>query len=309
MTNEAKIAALKGAAERKRQDALERTNQAIKKLVREGRKITFTSVAGAAGVSVAYLYKYDDLKERIGHLKTQQETNSKPAKPQPASDKSRQVIVVQLRERIKRLEAENRGLRDQNEAIYGRFCQLQSVQQQIDALRSQNDSLKAENNWLRQQLDQNRSSSENTILPISTSNSEVAQLEKQSVESQIQSALADIGIKLNPTLAKTIQSVPEATVLTAIDALKEAMSASNIERPGGWLKRAIEECWRPNENHQLVAKSQSNEVFNRWFNLARAKGLVTAGMRGEDGQQYVFDKEGVSYSFEQMLAAYPLETL
>jgi len=52
MSTEAKIAALKGAAERKRNDALERTNQAITQLVKEGKKITFAAVAEAAGVSV-----------------------------------------------------------------------------------------------------------------------------------------------------------------------------------------------------------------------------------------------------------------
>jgi len=314
MATEAKIAALKGAAERKRQDALERTNQAITKLVREGKKITFTAVAEAAGVSVAYLYKYDDLKERIDHLKTQQEKASKPVQPQPASDKSKQVIITQLKERIKKLEAENRGLRDQNEAIYGRFCQLQGVQQQVEALKTQNASLKAENDWLKQQqLEPVCPPIQNAILSTSTPSNKVTSLEKKRSErsgitEQIQAALAIVGLKLNPTLAKTIQAAPETVVLTAIDALKEAMTAGGIERPGGWLKRAIEECWKPNEpNHQQTTKSSN--AFGQWFDLARAKGLVVASMKGDDGQIYVFDREGVRYPFEQMLNKHPMERL
>lgn len=313
MVTEAKIAALKGAAERKRQDALERTNQAITRLVREGRKITFAAVAEAAEVSVAYLYKYDDLKERINHLKAQQEKTSKPVQSQPASDKSKQVIITQLRERIKKLEAENRGLRDQNEAIYGRFCQLQGVQQQVEALSAQNASLKAENDWLKkQQLEQSCLPVQNAILSTSPSNHKMTSLEKKRSErsgitDQIQDALTSVGLKLNPTLSKTIQIAPETVVLTAIDALKEAMTAGGIERPGGWLKRAIEECWKPNEPVQQKSEGAAENSFGQWFDWARAKGLVVASMKAEDGKIYVFDREGVRYPFEQMLIKHPMD--
>jgi len=263
---------------------------------------------------VAYLYKYDDLRERIDYLKTQQEKTLKPAKPQSASDKSKQVIITQLKERIKKLEAENRGLRDQNEVIYGQFCQLQSVQQQVEALKTQNASLKTENDWLKQQLDQNRSPSQNTIQPAPTSSSRVTPLEKKRsarspVTEQIQSALADIGIRLNPTLAKTIQAAPESTVLTAISALKEAITTGNIERPGGWLKRAIEECWKPNEPTQQHNEVEQSNAFSEWFDLARSKGLVVASMKEKDGQIHVFDQAGVRYPYEQMFAKHPIESL
>lgn len=313
MAIEAKIAALKGAAERKRQDALERTNQAITKLVKEGKKITFAAVAEAAKVSVAYLYKYDALKERIDHLKAQQEKISKSAQPQPASDKSKQVIITQLRERIKKLEAENRGLREQNEAIYGRFCQLQGVQQQVEALKAQNASLKVEKEQ-QQQAERSSASNHNAIPSAATPNTKVTFLarkrsERFEITASIQTALADVGLKLNPTLAKAIQSVPEVIVLTAIDALKEAMTAGGIERPGGWLKRAIEECWEPNESEHQQVEAKLDNSFSQWFDLAKAKGLVVASMLGEDGQIHVFDKEGTRYPFEKLAASYPLKEL
>ena len=51
-------------------------------------------------------YKYEEIKERIHHLRKQQEASiEKPVNPQIASDKSKQVITNQLRERIRQLEA------------------------------------------------------------------------------------------------------------------------------------------------------------------------------------------------------------
>lgn len=146
-----------------------------------------------------------------------------------------------------------------------------------------------------------------------SNNSKVAPLEKKRAEKfeisgKIQSELASLDIKLNSTLKKVIKSAPEETVLIAIEALKQAITAGNIERPGGWLKRAIEECWQPNESLQKIENKQ-HIIFNQWFELARAKGLVVASMKGDDDQQYVFDREGVRYHFEQMLAKYPLESL
>lgn len=47
--------------------------------------------------------------------------------------------------------------------------------------------------------------------------------------------------ELNQTLKKTINSASEETVLNAIEAYKEALVTGKIERPGGWLKKAIYE--------------------------------------------------------------------
>lgn len=119
MRTERKIEALKEATDRKRQTALDKTDAAITKLLKEGKRINFPTVAKQAGVSVTYLYKYEEIKERH-HLRRQQEASiEKPVTPQSASDKSKQVIINQLRTRIRQLEADNRELRDKNEAVYG----------------------------------------------------------------------------------------------------------------------------------------------------------------------------------------------
>lgn len=314
MGTERKIEALKEATDRKRQSALDKTNAAIAQLLKEGKRINFPTVAKEAGVSVTYLYKYDELKERINHLRQQQEeTIKKPITPQSASDKSKQVIINQLRERVRQLEVDNRELRSKNETVYGRLYQIQGVQQEVEALRLEITSLKAENNWLKQQLDENsRSLQPQTESTLST-DFKVASLEAKrsqikDISNKIKSELVSVGVKLNTTLTKTIKSAPEEMVLIAIQALKQALEYGNVERPGGWLNKAIQDGWMPNEKN-LPHDKVERDIFNQWFELAYKQRLVLASTRDDDGRMYVFTVDGLRLSFKEMLAKHPLEKL
>ena len=53
-----KLLGLSRASNKKKQESLLRTEQAIAKLSQENRKITVRLVAKEAGVSVSYIYKY-----------------------------------------------------------------------------------------------------------------------------------------------------------------------------------------------------------------------------------------------------------
>jgi hypothetical protein len=200
-----------------------------------------------------------------------------------------QILIAQLRKRIKRLEADNRALSNQLESLRQPVF-VQRLQSYITYLEAQNVRLKAKNRWLKRNLLRHSS-----ISPI--------------VSAEIQAALDKLGLKLNPTLAQTMQSVSCETVLTAIAALEQAMTTDNIERPGGWLKRAIEQSWEPNRPLYQNTPIRSAKAFSQWFNLAKSQGLVVASMKAEDGKIYVFDPQGVRHLFTEMLAEYPLERL
>lgn len=311
MSNERKIEALKGATERKRQSALDKTNQAINILVKKGNSITFTSVAKEAGVSTAYLYKYDELKKRIQQLQQQQQAQPKSQSPQIASDKSKQVILNQLRERIKKLETENRDLRDQTAIIYGQLSMAQSRQADFDKLQFSNAKLQAENRQLQEQISscQSRLASSTSTLEIANQpNAEIILLAdkrqtKAAIDESIQSALSSLGVKLNSTLSKVIKSAPKPVVLNAITALKEAISSGRIERPGGWLKTAIEAQWIPNESLETspTLANTSQATFREWYDLAKAYGVIKA-FREEDGVTMVQENGGQWYSYEDYVA-------
>ena len=67
-----KISGLNRTSQKKKQDALEKTEKAIAILVKKRQKITIRSVAREAGVSVSYIYKYPELAYKIQRLREQQ---------------------------------------------------------------------------------------------------------------------------------------------------------------------------------------------------------------------------------------------
>jgi cell division protein FtsL len=309
MSNDAKISALKSAAEQKKQQAAENLEKAIRKLTQENKPITFANVAREASLSVSYLYKYPEIKERIESLRKQQLKAGKPIQPQKASDDSKSVIIYQLRERIKKLEAEIEGVRRVNEGLAGRVYHLQGADDLAERLKIENAQLKSENAELKRQLEEARISHVNSNITL-PENSKVTFLDKKrtgrlEVSDKIKQQLDLLGIKLNATLTKTIKTASEETVLNAIEAFKEAMASSNIEKPGAWLKKAIEEAWMPNEP---VQQKSELDMFNEWYTLAKKKKLVLASQNTKDGI-IVYTNEEQWIPFQEMLVKHPLSTL
>jgi chromosome segregation ATPase len=150
---EKRIAALNGTQKQRRQECLEKTEKAIVKLSQTNQKLSFANIAREANVSISYLYKYPEIKDRIKHLRNQQEQGAKPVQPQLRSDKSSQVIIGQLRDRIKSLEGEKKELTRQNEALTGRLYVMGNTQDLLNRLKAKNSRLSDENQQLRAELE------------------------------------------------------------------------------------------------------------------------------------------------------------
>jgi len=67
-------------------------------MVKEAKKINFHTVAEAAGVSVAYLYKHDSIKQRIDQLRKQQSLSRADTKAEYI--RRFQAIITVLKKRI-----------------------------------------------------------------------------------------------------------------------------------------------------------------------------------------------------------------
>ena len=90
---------LKQAQASRKQDSLNRVNQAIKYLEKRNEKINFHTVAIQANVSVAYLYKYPEIKQKIAQIRNTQ--SSMPREElKSTSSKSQTKILTRLKERI-----------------------------------------------------------------------------------------------------------------------------------------------------------------------------------------------------------------
>lgn len=110
---------LKKAAQNRRLEALTRTEDAIKKLLREKRPIDFTTVAQVAQVARSWLYQQPEIKERIIYLREQTTQNKSIPLSQKSSEASKDAMIMTLKQQIKQLKAENQELIKQIEIAYG----------------------------------------------------------------------------------------------------------------------------------------------------------------------------------------------
>lgn len=282
MLHQRNVEGLRENAKKKRQEAIARTDEAIQQLIRERRPINFKTVAEAADVSTAWLYKEPEIKTRIEKLRAQGTCKEKSVPAgQKASDASKNAQYQALKQRLQRVEAENRGLREHMEAIHGRY----------QVLSEENEAKGRENERLRKLLDDAnieiaRLMSSAPAIPDSCK--KVISIDKRRGEhpiitNEIKQELAELGIKLNSTLIKTLGSASDEVALDAIAAFKEAIASGGIEKPGAWLKQAIEQEWKPNDSPSGKTAIQINTEFRQWFDLAKADGIVRAQQETESG--------------------------
>ncbi|WP_414553179.1 DUF6262 family protein [Anabaena sp. CCY 0017] len=301
MTNR-KIEALQEAAAHKAKESAERVEKALERMIKQGQVISFKSVAQTANVSTAYLYKQEDLRNRIETLRDQQKQKPKSKQAPLASDNSKSVIISTLREENKKLRAEIDGLRRINEGLAGRVYHLQGADDLAERFKVENAELKQKLEECHQQVQQFKA--------VSVENPKVTSLEKKragrsNISDKVKQQLESLDIQLNSTLTKAIKSASEETVLDAIEALKEAISDGGVDKPGGWLKTAIEQGWKPNGKVQIKSEL---DLFTEWYSKAKQKRLVKASQNTKDGIMiYTDDEKWIPFS--EMLVQYPLETL
>jgi Family of unknown function (DUF6262) len=269
-----RIAALKAAAVAKQQRAAENLDKAINQLVKNNEPMSFANVAREAGVSISYLYKYPEVKSRVLELRNQQQQAGKPRQPQTTSDASKIVIINELREKVKKLEAEITKLRKVNEGMAGRLYQLQDLQVMVERLTVENEELKI------QVTGQVKIPEETGLLLGSAHNiTSISQRQKSPVSDVIKAELAQLNIPLNSTLTKRIKAATEERVLAAITALKDQLTRAEVTNPGGWLATAIQDGWTAAKTittqpqQEIFTVSVESQPTNKLISLERLKTL------------------------------------
>lgn len=280
MKLERNVKGLQESAKRKRDQALEKVEAGIKKLVKEQRPINFNTVAEASDVSKAWLYKQPEVRQRIEHLRSQAGSRQKTPPKHRASDESLKAIIQTLKARVKRLEEENRDLRQQNQVAYGQVLRVRDLEKEVQRL-----------NAYAERLEQ-QPQVKNAIA-------------KPPEQEKIQNTLADLGVELNSTLERLIGETPVGIVETALESLKEALTSGPVRNPGGFLNRAINDAWKPNDKPEAQL---SKDVFKQWYNLAHSQRLVI-GARHIEGIQYVITSDGQHVPFDDMVRQKPIAEL
>lgn len=108
--------------EQRRQKTSSRVDDAIKRLLTAQEPINFNSVSQESGVSKATLYNHPNIRERIERLRNQQEQSptSKQLKRERTED-TKNALIESLKSRIKRLEVENKQLKEQLKAFHAKM--------------------------------------------------------------------------------------------------------------------------------------------------------------------------------------------
>ena len=287
---------LKQAQATRKQDSLNRVNEAISQLQKRHEKINFRTIASVANVSVSYLYKYPEIKQRIAEIRNEQSSMVRQ-ELKPTVSTSQVKVQARLKERIKGLENENKELRRKNEALAGQVYRVHQLNELIERQQSTIEDLESR----LEECSLNNPKLSSKITPISQKRTKKL-LESRS---QIDSELKTLNIRINSTLSKLIDNNPEEVVLNAISSLKEGLSNKTVRNKTGFLVKAIENQWIANDNFE--DKVEQN-IFNEWFLLANSKGLVSASTNF-DGVLHVLTPDDEWVPFEKMISKYPLETL
>ncbi|MFD0271741.1 DUF6262 family protein [Streptomyces sp. NPDC127106] len=124
-----RIAALRQAAQDKHQQAVQRAEVGIRRLIKEGEEINFRAVARAAGVSLDFLYAHTDLRQRIETLRGQQRAEDRPPPQAPSTDDG--TVIHTLTEALRRERTTHRErvqeLEQRLAAAHGEILRLQRV--------------------------------------------------------------------------------------------------------------------------------------------------------------------------------------
>jgi hypothetical protein len=113
---------LKEYAENKSKIALEKVDKAIRELSLGEHKINFNSVSNLSGVSKTYLYKNDEIKQRIEELRDKQTEKAIRQKLKyEKTDKTKDIIIMAKDKKIRELENENKKLKEQLQTLRGKL--------------------------------------------------------------------------------------------------------------------------------------------------------------------------------------------
>jgi hypothetical protein len=107
------------AVKDKRAAAIERVTKVIDELAQDPESVvTFNNVAKLAKVSKAWLYRYPDIKHKLGELRRLRCDSKNSSGCSTAKHDS---VIIALKVRVQKLECENSQLRKQLEVVYGKL--------------------------------------------------------------------------------------------------------------------------------------------------------------------------------------------
>ena len=119
MSNYNRSEHLKELHSKRRAITQEKVDKAIQRLIKAQKAINFNSVANESGITKKTLYDNKDIRERIEILRYQQsQVPTQSQVKREMNDNNKDAIIASLKRKIKRLEEENKELKEQLKVNY-----------------------------------------------------------------------------------------------------------------------------------------------------------------------------------------------
>ena len=119
MSNYNRSEHLKELHSKRRAITQEKVDKAIQRLIKAQKAINFNSVANESGITKKTLYDNKDIRERIEILRYKQSQVPTPSQvKREMNDNNKDAIIASLKRKIKRLEEENKELKEQLKVNY-----------------------------------------------------------------------------------------------------------------------------------------------------------------------------------------------
>ena len=256
-------------AKRKEQKK-EQVLKAIQEIQKHSKPLTFKNIAIVAGCSVSYLYKWDDIKAYIHELQQKKETTlnsleEPEGKYQPHSLKTLHQVA---KDKIRKLEAEIRELKRQNEVLRGHVAEVYEI-------RDENERLLTQLRELTSSIPSSKvipiqASIKKTIQPYPTNKQcapasatdESGSAPRQEPMEEIVELIKDMGIKIGTKLKQEITNRDPELLKSAIEAFKQYREGHPVKSQEACLLSMIRSEAEPNTVSKPNQKKPQQKVIS-----------------------------------------------
>ena len=282
-------------AKRKEQKK-EQVLKAIQEILKQKKPLTFKNIATVAGCSVSYLYKWDDIKAYIHELQQKKETtlNSLEEPERKERPHSLKTLHQVAKDKIRKLEAEIRELKRQNEVLRGHVAEIYEIRDENERLRTQLRELTSSSNSSSKIIPIRSSQASkvnleeaNSAAPVkdkpaisdsksSAINSEQATFKKaikgkktspntkqstKNIQPEIINSIKEIGLKVSNKLKQEIRLRDPEQVKLSIEAFKQYRDSHEVKSQEACLLSMICDSAEPNtESKPIISKPQQKIV-------------------------------------------------
>ncbi len=255
---EKQTAVLNRVQAQRREQYQQKVFQAVTELRRQSKPVTPTNVSRVSGVSLSYLYKWEEIKDYIQSEREQDRKAPNQLIERELGPYSLRTLHEIARKRIQELEAEVKELKRQNQSLRGHVAEIYELRDERDRLRQRVLELA------------NPEQGDTVVMLKRKAVSASQKLSDLPVE--IVDALCQAGFELTIRLKREIKQHSTEAVLTAIEAFVQYRSQAVVEKPGACLLSMIHNEDEPNVSKQPTTPEQ--QEFDEWYVKAIQQGFV-----------------------------------